>query len=55
VFELDENEEETLKIRGNLFQKEGKQVGIEWEKVSGNDFWLNKILSDLNKKLEVLL
>jgi len=44
-----------LKIRGKLYQKEGKQLGIEWEKVSGNDFWLNKILCDLTKKLEVLL
>ncbi len=50
VYDIDGDDEETLKVRGKLYQKEGK-LGIEWTKVVGNDFWLNCIIADLNKTL----
>jgi hypothetical protein len=54
TFEVDEEDEETLKLVGKLYQSEGKKVGIDWIKVAGNDFWLNKIVKDLNQSLSVL-
>jgi hypothetical protein len=54
TFEVDEEDEETLKLVGKLYQSEGKKVGIDWIKGTGNDFWLNKIVKDLNQFLSVL-
>ena len=54
VFEIDEEEEEQLKISGNVYQLDGKNVGIEWVKEAGNHFWLNNIIIALNQRLQAL-
>ena len=33
----------------------GDKVAIDWEKHSGNDFWLSAIIGELNNELKVLV
>ena len=53
TFEI-EDDEEVMKIYGNLVSIKKDKVGVEWEKVQGNEFWLTSIIGQLNRELKAL-
>lgn len=52
-FEIDEEEETELLLKGKL-HRSGDNVGVEWIKEVGNDFWLSSIVARLNESLYVI-
>lgn len=49
-FLVDEEKTE-LELKGKLHRSEKDNVGVEWVKVDGPDFWLSSIASRLNESL----
>ena len=50
-----EDEQEELEIVGKLLCIGENKVTIDWEKVSGNEFWLGSVIGELNRELKVLV
>ena len=53
-FTIGEEEETDLQLVGQLHRSEKGEVGIDWEKVAGNEFWLTAIENSLNGSLQSL-
>lgn len=53
-FTIDEEEETELELRGQLHRSEKGELGVEWTKVEGNDFWLTSIENNFNSALQLL-
>ena len=43
-----------LELVGQLHRSEKGEVGIEWTKTAGNDYWLTAIQNSLNGSLETI-
>ena len=54
-FNIDEEEVEELNISGKMFKSEDNKIGVEWNKESGNTFWLSSIIRNLNDQMKVLV
>lgn len=53
-FTIGEEDQEDLSLVGKLHRSEKGELGIEWEKVSGNDYWLTNVENNLNSSLQSL-
>lgn len=53
-FLIEEEEKVSLKLVGQLHRSEKGEVGVEWSKAEGNDYWLTNIENDLNGSLQSL-
>lgn len=53
-FEIDEEEEIEMEVNGVLHKNKKGEIGVEWSKVKGNEFWLASIVSKLNDSLKVI-
>lgn len=53
-FTVAEEEETDLQIVGQVHRSEKGEIGIDWEKVSGNDYWLTAVENSLNGSLQSL-
>ena len=47
-FSIDNEEETELELVGQLHRSEKGELGIEWVKGEGNDFWLTAVENSLN-------
>lgn len=54
-FNIDEEEVEELNVSGKMFKSEDNKIGVEWNKESGNTFWLSSIIRNLNDQMKVLV
>ena len=54
-FLIDEEEEVDLELNGRLHRSEKGEVGVEWSKVEGNDYWLTAVENSLNESLQGLV
>ncbi len=49
------NEEQAeLKLVGQLHRSAKGEVGVEWQRVEGNDYWLTNVENSLNSSLQSL-
>ena len=51
---VDEEEEVDLELNGNLHRSQKGEVGVEWSKVEGHDYWLSAVEGNLNESLQGL-
>lgn len=54
-FMVDEEEEVDLELNGNLHRSQKGEVGVEWSKVEGHDYWLSAVEGNLNESLQGLV
>jgi hypothetical protein len=55
TFTIDEEEESELELAGQLHRSEKGEIGIEWLKQEGNDYWLGSVENNLNESLRMLV
>jgi hypothetical protein len=52
---IDEEEESELELVGQLHRSEKGEIGIDWLKQEGNDYWLSSVEASLNESLKMLV
>lgn len=55
TFDIDNEEESELELVGQLHRSEKGEIGIEWLKKEGNDYWLGSVENSLNESLRMLV
>ena len=53
-FVIANEEQAELKLVGQLHRSEKGEVGVEWQRVEGNDYWLTNVENSLNSSLQSL-
>ena len=53
-FVVNEEEQIEIQLEGQLHRNEKGEVGVEWSRVEGNDFWLASVEKNLNESLSIL-
>ncbi len=53
-FTLSGEDNTQLELLGQLHRSDQGEVGIEWTKTSGHDYWLTAIQNSLNESLQTL-
>ena len=54
-FEIEEDDQVELHIKGQLHRNCKGEVGVEWTESTGNSYWVNNVLVGLNGALSELL
>ena len=44
-----------LELNGQLHRSAKGEIGVEWDKIEGNDFWLTAVENSLNDSLQGLV
>lgn len=53
-FEIEEEDQVELEVKGQLHRNAKGEVSVEWKESSGNSYWVNNVLVGLNGALQEL-
>jgi hypothetical protein len=53
-FEVGEEDEKVLVLRGDLHRSFKDEVGIKWSKKEGNSYWLSEVQAQIDQSLAQL-
>lgn len=50
-FEVGGDEQTDLKLQGQLHRSSRNEIGIKWEKVVGNSYWLSEVITQISQSV----
>ena len=54
-FDINNENETQLVLKGKLHRSSAGNVGIDWKKVEGNSYWLSSIIFHINESFKSLI